>query len=364
MDSVIYKILNLARWAPSGDNTQPWRFEIRTDRQVIVHGFDTRSHCVYDLEGRGSQISLGALLETMTLAATAHGLRTDIVRRVDTPDTAPTFIVSFSADPCITTSPLVPFITQRSVQRRPMSMRPLKEFEKTALEAAIGSEFSVIWFEGFIKRFSVASILFRNAKLRLTIPEAYEVHRSIIEWNAEFSDDRIPDSALGADRATLRLMRWAMHSWKRVNFLNRFLAGTWAPRVSLDLLPGLACAAHLVIQAARPPVTIDDYVAVGRAVQRLWLTTTQLGLLHQPEMTPLIFSSYSRQNIRFSGTSHAAPAAARLRTQLDDLLENNSSCAVWMGRVGFGRPATSRSTRIPLDKLLFTGQILDVIHNP
>ena len=25
---VLVKILDLARWAPSGDNTQPWRFEI------------------------------------------------------------------------------------------------------------------------------------------------------------------------------------------------------------------------------------------------------------------------------------------------------------------------------------------------
>ena len=24
----IYRIIELARWAPSGDNTQPWRFEI------------------------------------------------------------------------------------------------------------------------------------------------------------------------------------------------------------------------------------------------------------------------------------------------------------------------------------------------
>ena len=53
------KILDLARWAPSGDNTQPWRFEISGDLQVVVHGFDTRDHCVYDLRGHASQLALG-----------------------------------------------------------------------------------------------------------------------------------------------------------------------------------------------------------------------------------------------------------------------------------------------------------------
>jgi len=50
---VIEQILDQARWAPSGDNTQPWRFEIKGPLHVVVHGSDTRRHCVYDLDGHG-----------------------------------------------------------------------------------------------------------------------------------------------------------------------------------------------------------------------------------------------------------------------------------------------------------------------
>jgi len=67
--SVPEQILDLARWAPSGDNTQPWRFAIRAERHVVVRGFDTRAHCVYDLDGRVSQMAFGALLETLRRAA-------------------------------------------------------------------------------------------------------------------------------------------------------------------------------------------------------------------------------------------------------------------------------------------------------
>src|SRR5512145_3257465 len=71
------QVLELARWAPSGDNTQPWRFEIRSDSEFLVHGYDTRTHCVYDLDGTASQFAHGALLETVTLAATRFGCRAE-----------------------------------------------------------------------------------------------------------------------------------------------------------------------------------------------------------------------------------------------------------------------------------------------
>lgn len=72
--NIIVKILDLARWAPSGDNTQPWRFEIVADHHVAVHGHDTRDWCLYDLDGHASHMAHGALLETIRVAATAFGL--------------------------------------------------------------------------------------------------------------------------------------------------------------------------------------------------------------------------------------------------------------------------------------------------
>jgi len=66
----LLKILDLARWAPSGDNTQPWRFEIVSDKHLAIHGNDTRDWCVYDFNGHASHMAHGALLETLRIAAT------------------------------------------------------------------------------------------------------------------------------------------------------------------------------------------------------------------------------------------------------------------------------------------------------
>lgn len=285
----IHRILDLARWAPSGDNTQCWRFEIAGPDHLVVHAYDTRADTVYDLDGHPSQISMGALLETIAIAASEQRLRADVARRTDSPIEAPVFDVRFAPDASIEPSPLIGAIEKRTVQRRPMNARPLTDTEKRALEASVGPGYAVSWIEGFGPKLQAARLMFNNAKLRLTMPEAFEVHRRIIHWNATRSPDKVPDQALGVDNMTLKLMKWAMVSWKRMSTMNT-LMGTWAPRLQMDLIPGLACAAHFVLKARQSPRGIDDYVEAGRAVQRFWLTLTRLGLFMQPEMTPLIFS--------------------------------------------------------------------------
>lgn len=348
----IADILELARWAPSGDNIQPWRFEIIDDRHFIVYAFDTRDHCVYDLDGHPSQIALGALLETLTIAASAHGLSATFSRRYDVPDTHPEYRVELTPDNQLSTDPLLPFVKQRSVQRRPMRTTPLTPSQKQALQDAVGEAYTVRWFEGGAQRWRLARLIFDNAKLRLTMPEAYAVHRDIIAWQARFSEDRVPDQALGLDAMTLRLMRWVMVSWQRVKFFNTWLAGHLTPRIEMELLPGLFCAAHFAIQADRAPETLDDYVAAGRAVQRFWLTATSLGLQLQPEMTPLIFSRYVREGIQFSRMPGATETAAKLGERLAGILRGvPASQVAFLGRIGNGKAPTSRSLRLPVERL-------------
>jgi hypothetical protein len=151
----------------------------------------------------------------------------------------------------------------------------------------------------------------------------------------------------------LILMRWAMASWERIAFLNRYLAGTLAPRIELDLIPGLACAAHSVLVAQRTPVTLEDYVATGRALQRFWLTATSLGLQFQPQYTPLVFARYARDAVRFAASERALQQAQSIRAALDRLMGPDvAPRAVFMGRIGAGRPADARSVRLPLERLL------------
>ncbi len=349
---IIKNILDSARWAPSGDNTQPWRFEIIDSQHAVVHGFDTREHCVYDLDGHPSQIAIGALLETAAIAASRHGLRLAAKRRHESAEHHPLFDLKFIFDPAVLPDPLFDSIECRSVQRRPLQMRALTVVEQRSLEDSVGASYSVTWLSSLSARARTAKMLFHSAKLRLTMPEAYRVHKEIIEWNAQFSTERVPDQALGTDPLTTRFMRFVMQSWERVEFFNRFFAGTWAPRIQLDFLPGVACSAHFLLLAKSPARTIDDYVAAGRAVQRFWLTATHLGLQLQPEVTPLVFTRYARQKIEFSRTPGLAAMADQLDLRFTALVgQKASENAVFMGRLGAGKQPAARSLRRPLATL-------------
>lgn len=133
--------------------------------------------------------------------------------------------------------------------------------------------------------------------------------------------------------------------------LNRYFAGTWMPRIQLDLIPALKCGAHFAIVPNTPLQDIDDTLQGGRALQRFWLTATSLGLQFQPEMTPLIFSAYARDKINFSGVDRVQQEVEDINKQLDELLgQENTLRAVFMGRLGFGKVPASRSLRLPVKK--------------
>lgn len=354
MPTVLEQIVDLARWAPSGDNTQPWRFTLLEPDRIVLHGHDTRTDCVYDLEGDASQLSLGALICNLDLAASCHGLSMQWHRRADAPVQRPVFDIRFVAT-ARAPDPLAAQILRRSVQRRPMHTTPLADETRLRLQTAAGAGWRIAWFTSFAQRWAVARLLFANAGLRLTLPEAYEVHRRIIAWDSCESEDRIPDLALGASWPTRQLMRFGLQSWKRVHFFNRYLAGTWMPRIELDLVPALACAGHHVLLAPREPQGIDDFIAAGQAVQRIWLTATAEGLWQQPEMTPLIFSRYARRGVPFTADAALVQRAVQLSAGLQALVGADAPTAVWMGRLGHGPSPVARSTRLGLPALTGSG---------
>lgn len=354
LDTPIERVLDLARWAPSGDNEQPWKFELVDAHRAVIYTHDTRDWCVYDLDGTSSQIAVGALLETIRIAATGEGMVANCLRRDTESASELVFDVTLAPEPTVAADRHLHFVRSRVTQRKPLSTKALGARQKQALETAVGDGYRILWFDQAPLRRRMAKVLFHNAHIRLATPEAYEVHRKNIDWGARFSQDRLPEHALGVDLLTRKVMRWALTSWQRVTFLNRFFAGTWLPRLQMDLATGLRCAAHFVIVSEQPLQSIDDYINGGRAMQRFWLEATRQNLQLQPEMTPMIFSRYVEQGIAFTSLPAEQQLAQRLAGELSHLLGDGERTAhrVYMGRVGYGPAPTSRSIRPPLEKLL------------
>ena len=357
--SPLLQILDLARWAPSGDNIQPWRFRILDELRFEIVAHDEGHDRVYNLDGRPLQLALGGVIEAAAIAASQHGLALSW-RPLPGDSQAPlTIVVQLAPDAAVAADPLVSAIPLRRVQRRPLSRRPLSPQEVSRLEAAVAPGYRIVWLASPKERVRTARLLFDSARIRLTMPEAFPVHKHAIEWGARYSVDRVPSQALGVDRATAGIMRWAMQSWERVDRLNRWGGGTLMPRLLMDWLPGRACAAHLALVAqgaASAAMSTAGQLEAGRAMLRFWLTATACGLQHQPEMTPLIFGRYAREGRTFSRVERLARDAADVGRRLDALLGGVSDRAVWFGRIGAGPAAAARSERRSLDELILPPQ--------
>ncbi|MBN9695969.1 MAG: nitroreductase family protein [Zoogloea sp.] len=349
----LFKILDLARWAPSGDNCQPWKFQIISDSHVVIHGSDTRDWCLYDFDGHASHIAHGALIETIRIAASGEQLSISWKRRSDSPEGAAIFDIFFQPSPDPSNDPLLPFIEARVVQRRIMKTKRLSNEQKSAISRAGGTDFDVRFFESNSEKLKIAELLWRSAYVRLTCPEAYAVHREVIEWGARFSNDKIPEEAVGADPLMASMMQWVMGSWKRVNFFNNFMFGTILPRIELDALPAFFCGAHLVLQPRGKLTGTDDYVKTGMAIQRIWLTAAEQGLFLQPEMTPLIFRWYARRERSFSAEPHAMKIAKEISGKLERIAHLKEQDDIgFFCRLGESNPPSSRSLRKSLDELI------------
>lgn len=351
LDSPALQVIEHARWAPSGDNAQPWRFSVQGERRFRVHGFDTRDHCIYDLQGHASQLAHGALLESVHIAASELGYRAECSE--PPADEGPWQVdVELVPDASLKPDPLAAYLRLRTVQRKPLRTRALRGDEIAQLEQALGESFSVRWFQGWRGRWRMARMLFRSAGLRLALPEAYETHRDAVDWQSDHSDDRIPVSAVGFNPLSARMTAWAMGRWPRVQTMNRIGASLFA-RLELDLMPGLLCGAHFVLLAKQAPRTREDFLAAGRAMQRFWLTAAKLGLQIQPQTTPLIFHEYQRDDVAFTDTEGMLARARQVAQELQVLMgEEALETAVFMGRIGAGEVARYRSERLPMTKLL------------
>jgi len=375
-DDPIVKILDLARWAPSGDNSQPWRFERTGKNTVRVRIAIDRDNPYEYNNGQPTVLSGGFLLETMSIAASRYGRSLDWCLEAVEDDEIRIHVVLPQIDG-VTEDPLCDQIKTRSVDRRPYRPTPLTAGHITKLEDALGPYLQAIWLTSLRERWQCARLNSAASHIRLSMPETYPIHRDLIHWHERFDKKGIPADAIGVDPLLKRVMRWAMQSQSRLDFMNRYLMGTLAPRMQLDLLPGLFSAGFCLIRHQDPAFrvpqphptngpqlsSISTLISTGRRLQRFWLTASSLGIAMQPLLAPLAFSHYANTNTPFTAKHPLMRYAQRSAGGLSELLkyrahsQTDSTSAhgepIFFARLGYpGRPTTARSVRFDIQTKL------------
>jgi len=353
----IERILDLARWAPSGDNEQPWRFELQSEERVRVHVRLRPGENIYEYaNGRPVWLAVGALLESLRLAASLHGRR---CHWTWADEGAQAIDVTLLPGPDIRPARLARFLKYRSVDRRAYRRETLDGRAKAALEAAWGDAFAVRWMESRHARWAATKLNMRATHIRLRIPECYRVHKQVVRFTDGDAEEGLPSGSVGLDPLTVRLMRWANAKWWRTKLLNRWLGGARAASLQLDVVPGILCGAHFYVRWRDDGrgKTLDDWLEAGAAMQRFWLEATAQNLVLQPSFAPLIFSHYAESGKTDWALERTGREASELATRLEAVCGAPSDRLVFAGRIGRAMTPTGvRSLRRPLRDSLTEGR--------
>lgn len=351
----VERILDAAHWAPSGDNAQPWTFEVEDESRFDVCVRIEPGNVYEYRQGEPTFISAGTLLTNIAVAAPSGGKRARWdYRGAEGP--VHRISVTLEDDAAATENPLYGEIQRRSVDRRPYRLRSLGPGDKQALADALGPGVSVVWHEGLAARRKIAGLTRLATDIRLRIPETFAIHSRIVDWQRAYSPDAIPSRALGVDAMTQKMMRWTLARRERTEMANKmgspFFAG-----LQMDFLPGIFSAAYFAFRFQEPRAAgaagITQLLRGGEAVQRFWLTASKRGLVLQPCLATLAFAHYGLSDEAFT-TSQAERRKAKVlaRRVVRDL--GDLQTTFFVGRIGFpkGAKLESRSLRVPLAKLV------------
>jgi len=360
LDPTLERILDDARWTPSGDNSQPWRFEIRGADEVVVH-LSYENLSVYEYrDGEPVRLAGGMLIESLRIAASAHGRA--ISWQSEGGDRHSRITVRFTPSADVVTDPLFSYLHARTVNRWSYKDRPLRPEERDALDATLGDELQVTWYEAAEQRREFAKLAAQATAVRLSTPEAFPTHQGIIDWKLRLSPSKIPSGALGLDRPTLFFMGLGMKSWPLTRLMNRLGGITMAAR-QMDHIPINASSAVFAVRLAQTALPSEQraraVLQAGQHIQRFWLTATRLGLAMQPALATLIFADYGEKQAHFTVDSGASRKAAALAAGFRSFFRDGPSDFVFMGRIGeprFVQP-DCRSVRRPLAELVTHGSV-------
>ena len=350
---VMTRILEAARWAPSADNAQPWRFEQRGDRAVRIE-IDLEKGNPYQYRGaEPNLLAVGMLIEAMALAAAQFGWALTWQFAPSSTDDAPLIDVQFAPEAGVLPDPLVRQLKTRSVDRGAYRRTQLHHRDKASLTAALGPDYEIDWIEADSERATLGRINAMATAVRLRSRACFDVHRKVIDWDSRFSRTGLPAAAIGVDPLVQRVMRWGLKDWRRAALGNR-LGGHLYVAAEMDLLPARNAAAFAVIRPKAPLEGTTARVDAGRRLMRFWLEADRLGIAFQPSLAPIWLAAQLRSETASGVEPEFRAAAEATADRYRAATGHDAETVLFQARLGYsrGKPPRARSIRRQLAELM------------
>ena len=275
--ATLQRILDIAVYAPSGDNAQPWRF-VCNGNTVFIYNLPDRDATLYNFRQRGSYVGHGALIENICIAAAHEGLETAVayfpgpalcVAKIElTPDSKKE-------------QPLYDMIKLRSCNRKPYDMKPLGPRDMTLIQDSVGhSGVSLVLIDDKEDISKLAVAVATNERVLMEHKGLHDFLFSMIRWSRS-EEQRSPGlfiRTMEFPGPVRILLKYVISHWSLLKVLN--LIGM---SKSIAQQSGAVYKASSVVGALIIDSDADQaYIDAGRVLQRIWLTATLSGLSMQP----------------------------------------------------------------------------------
>lgn len=348
-NTIMRRVLDAAIRSPSGDNCQPWRFEVMAPDCVKIFTVKERARSFFDYGGRGTLISVGALIENMRIQAAADGYAAEVAYHSEGAHEALKAEVRLHQDDNVKIpASHVEAMLRRTVNRRPFLPLRLSQQKLDAVLAdpVEGVKVTVIDRRREIRHW--ARLIYLADRIRYSHPVIHEELFAKILFTKEMAEEQrlgLEIDRLGAGPAANPIMRF-LQPWDRIQHLQRY--GIDIVLANQSRFLGLMTGVLVLITVAED--TPHNWIIAGEEVERLWVAAEEQGLCVHP-MTVALFLNQRYQEEGMDGflPGHQ-PILEEIRSELDRLLAGRTGTMLF--RMGTGWRMKNTAVRMPLESFM------------
>lgn len=345
MDKKIKEIISYAVTAPSGDNSQPWYFEL--DGFVLsIFNLPEKDNPYLNFKQAGSFVAHGALLKNIEVASSGFGIRCDISLFPDNKTTDLVARVSFSEDSSVSRHALFDAIQKRETNRRPYKNIDLLK-EHTSFLSQAGSFGDVVL--RFVADKKDRSILgAAGASAEVIILENELLHRYLFK-DVMWSEKQELEEKHGLYIKTMEFnpiqtfLFWlASHPWI-MSFARLIKFPSFIAKQDSVLYASGSVTGLLSVKTDSP----ENFVYLGMKMQEVWLQATALSLAFQP-ITATLFLGFKIKNSpedSVLSSAHKELALESYKQIVETFKLEGTEIPLIMFRVGYAPSASAKSSR-------------------
>lgn len=348
----ILKILDYAIWAPSGDNSQPWAFQINGDR-LLIYNLPNKDNPYLNFKQSGSHIAHGGLIENIVIAAPHFGYFAEVLLFPSSP-AHKDLVASISFDKSRTykSDPLFTFIKERHTNRRPYENTPLTSEQresilKTPEELGFGL-FKLLESEGKKKIVGGAGALAEIVILENKMLHSY-LFKDVVWTEKEEKEKRHGLYIKTMEFNPIQKILFRLASQRS---LMKFAIQLGLPKFIAKEDSKLYATGSALGIVAMPDHTKYDAINAGRVIQRIWLKATAMGIALQPITATLFFGQRVLLGEDKDLISAHKDLIKRAYNDIKKEFDLNNETPYMMFRLGRAKPVSGRSSRISVHEKL------------